>query len=89
MKLKKVMDWKKLGLRLQLEPHTLREVEINNRDVESMKMDMYNKWLNATPDAAWSDIVAALYDMNEDHTASQIEQQYCGGGGSMSQGKKH
>ena len=88
LKMKTIMDWEQLGLYLGLESHTLRRVKINNRDVESMKIDMFNRWLNATPNAAWSDVVSALMAMDEKHVARQIDQEYCSGSMSHVQGER-
>ena len=87
-KLNSVMDWEKLGLYLGLDPSTLETVKIDNRDVSNMKMGMFNRWLNATPDAAWSDVVSALNDMNQRHIAREIEQEFSHGAMSHVQGKK-
>ena len=88
LKLKSVMDWEQLGLYLGLETPTLETVKINSRDVNNMKIDMFNRWLNATPDAAWSDVVSALIEMNKMHIAREIERDFCSGSTSHVQGKK-
>ena len=72
-----VPDWKQLGLQLSLTPATLREIELYNRDVANMKSSMLDRWLRATPEAAWEDVVSALRMMGEERVAKSIEDNYC------------
>ena len=61
-----VTDWHGLGRRLGLTMSQLRKIEItyHMHGVERMKAEMFDVWLNNSPNASWADLAAAVKDQD-------------------------
>ena len=65
-----------LGIQLSLTPAKLREIELNNPDVETRKIRMFTLWLKLIPTASWEDLISALKIIGENEIARDLEHKY-------------
>ena len=78
--LKKVNDWRTLGLYLGVEISTLEKVEKDYQEIQTRMMKMLTIWIKSKPKAAWEDVVSALCEMGENRVAEHIRVNYCSEG---------
>ena len=65
--------WRDLGLELVDSNKTLRVIEANHpNDVDTCCRVMFEKWLDMTPDASWSQLVTALNNIKMNAAADAI-----------------
>ena len=70
-------SWRELGLKLLVSNNVLKAIKANNStDVTACCHEMFNKWLERTPDASWEQLVTALGDIQLYTTADAVSQ-YC------------
>ena len=82
--LKLVADWHQLGIRLDLLPAQLRQIEKEHPgDIERRKVEVVDIWLQHTLGASWRHIVTALIEMGHLTTAERIELNYVKGARGM------
>ena len=51
----------------------------HTRGVPTLKIYMFEAWLNKSPDASWKELVKALRNMDKSKVASDIERDYIKG----------
>ena len=68
--------WKKLALELDLPYATIKRIDKDNDDINDKCFDMFNKWLERSPDTCWCHIVNALKKCNLSKLAKDIEESY-------------
>ena len=70
-----VSDWSTLGLYLGLQPAVLTDIHTTHhvQGLNTLKMVMFDKWLNKCPRASWDDVIEALTDMGENTAADQVK----------------
>lgn len=72
-----VTEWHGLGLKLGLKTSKLRKLENSySGDTDRLKAEMFDVWLENSPDATWGDLIKALRVMNKNRVASDIEAKY-------------
>ena len=72
-----VTNWHGLGLRLGLTMTQLRKLEIAYRgDTDRLKAEMFDVWLDKSPNATWGDLITALKPMGKNKVVSDIEAVY-------------
>ena len=65
--------WRDLGLELVDSNMVLRMIEANHpSDVDSCCRVMFDKWLERTPDASWSQLVTALNNIGMNTAADAV-----------------
>ena len=75
-----VVDWYQLGLNLGLPKHELTKIERDYQGNDRRRLEMLDKWLRFTPNAAVGVVVSALKQMGENSVAESIRQKDKGGG---------
>ena len=71
-----VTKWHELGLELVDSHSALKQIEANHRnDVNTCCRMMFDKWLERTPDASWSQLVTALCEIEMKSAADVISKQ--------------
>ena len=68
--------WYCLGLELVGSTRILGEIEANHRDVNICFRVMFEKWLEKTPNATWSQLVTALNNIEMNTAADAINKQF-------------
>ena len=82
--LTEVLDWHKLGTKLDLPGHSLAEIRMdyNVHGTDRQRQEMIGKWLAFDTEASWSKLAGALEEMGEKTAAKSIRDKYvphCGG----------
>ena len=73
------MRWYELGVEL-LPNNSMEIIEANHHnDVNVCCREMFRTWLNMKPDASWSQLVAALNEIELGSAAHAISKQYIPG----------
>ena len=72
--LETVINWHQLGLNLGLPKYELDKIERDYQRNDRQRLEMLDKWLQCTPNAAWRDVVSALEQMGENRIAENIFQ---------------
>ena len=72
-----VVDWQGLGLRLGIPEHQLEEIKVDCRgEVSECRNRMLSRWLRATGNPSWGEVIAALGRMKEWNVAAKIKYKY-------------
>ena len=75
--LKSITDWQILLTKLGMEKYNISKIEINHRgNVDLQKHDALYQWLCQKHDACWTDIIKALFEMEEHTLAKALERRY-------------
>ena len=76
--LTEVLDWHKLGTKLDLRDHSLAEIRINYsvHGNDRQRQEMITKWLAFDTEASWSKLAGALEKMGENTAAKNIRDKY-------------
>ena len=71
---KRVSDWHRLGIQLDLTISQLKNILLTYRahGVDRLKAEMFDLWLKSSLNPSWSDLITALRAMGEDTVASDI-----------------
>ena len=70
--IKIITSWRELGLELLVSNNALAVIKANNpNNVTACCSEMFDKWLNRTPDASWSQLVTALRNIKL-YTAADV-----------------
>lgn len=71
-----VIEWFRLGTKLEVEDHELRRIKKENQgDIAQCRLDMFSEWLKAGNNK-WSDIVEALKNMGKVELAEKIAKKH-------------
>ena len=72
---KRVSDWYTLGIQLDLTTSQLNKIHMtyHAHGVDRLNIEMFNFWLNSSPNASWINLIRALRAMGEGRVASDIE----------------
>ena len=71
------LDWQLFVLKLGVKKHEIDKIEKNfPQDVDRQKLEAFDHWLRATPDACWENVIAALFDMKENTLAMELTRKY-------------
>ena len=76
--LNNVENYFQLGLNLGLDHQLLHDIDIEFQQISRRKIEVFEKWRKVQPDASIEDLLEALEAMQENHTAKNIKQKYCG-----------
>ena len=73
-------DWHSLGLKLGLTMSQLDEIHVTYHvyGVGRLKAQMFNVWLESSPNASWADLILALKNMNKHRVAGEVAARYSG-----------
>ena len=69
-------NWYTLGIKLDYDAGKLAAIEANHQKVEDRMRDLCSQWLRKYPNKGWSDIVAALREMDRNDVADQVQRLY-------------
>ena len=77
-----VEEWEALGLALQLPSHTIREINIDEPNIESKRKELIRRWMNSPElcgPACWWLLVKALEDdiVKMNAIAARIRTDFC------------
>ena len=76
--LKDVVDWKSLGVQLDISAPRIKEIDTNNRgQVADCKRDLVQYWLESDVSCSWKKLIDALKKMDKLVLAEEIESTYC------------
>ena len=83
--LKALIHWERFAVHLPgVEYEDIGVIRKNKRgDVIDQKLDLYETWLKAYPDASWSDVVKALETIDENTIASNLRVKFPESSGSV------
>ena len=77
--LDEVDDWFSFGVALGITVGRLREIQASNQDgVRRWKIEMFQSWLDSTPNASWEDIIKALEQCHHVALAERLRSRYIG-----------
>ena len=68
--------WKGLALELDLPHDTISRIDNDHNRIKDKCYDMFNTWLQRSPDACWCHIVEALKMQNMLQLANDIEKSF-------------
>ena len=76
--LNEVVDWKSLGVQLDISLAVLQEICVNNRgQVGDCKFAMVSVWLSSDKMCSWRKLIDALKSIGLHALAEGIREQYC------------
>ena len=76
--LNEVVDWKSLGVQLDISLAMLQEICVNNRgQVGDCKFAMVSVWLSSDKTCSWRKLIDALISIGLHALAEGIRKQYC------------
>ena len=76
--LKPVVEWKTLGVQLDISGTKIKEIDVNNRgQVAECKHDMVQFWLESDTSCSWKKLVDALNTCDQSVLAEKIKSTYC------------
>ena len=71
-------DWHGLGILLNVDYNTLKEISSSNREGPSAcKSAMLDAWLKGNVNASWKQLADALKDMGDLRSSRAVEKEYC------------
>ena len=76
LKLKSVSSrWFALGIRLGVQLSDLRKIQqtYSTASVDDLLIHMLYSWLRSNASCSWSDVIAALRDLDENRLADELE----------------
>lgn len=76
--LKNIVEWKLLGVQLEINASNLKEIEANNRgQVANCKCDLVQLWLESDVTSSWKKLIDALKIMEKSVLVAEIITTYC------------
>ena len=69
-----VGEWKRLGLRLKIQPEHIETIDHEKHTILDKKFAMIQKWMSGRP--TWSALFKALSDVDMRNKAKETSQQY-------------
>ena len=77
LELTELVNWQRFATHLpDLTRGDMEEIELDNRDVQRQKLELYGTWLRRCPNASWNDIVLALEKSKEITLANVIKMKF-------------
>ena len=75
---KNVTDWHTLGIQLDLTTSQLNSIHVTYHvhGVDRLKTEMFDVWLQSSPNASWADLITALEAMGINSVAGDIRAAY-------------
>ena len=70
-------QWRELGIRLDVDPGVLNNIEANSSKVEDRMSTMLDKWLQKYPERGWDDVVRALEELDRNDITLTVTTEYC------------
>ena len=72
------VDWYVIGAALGVPVPTLREIQASNSQggVQRWKIDMFQTWLDSTPNASWENVIRALEQCGRVTLAVRLKSKY-------------
>ena len=76
--LRPVVQWKSLGVELEISAAKIKEIDNNNRgQVAECKHDMVQFWLESNSSSSWRKLIDALISNDQSVLAEEIKNTYC------------
>ncbi|KAL5517308.1 hypothetical protein EMCRGX_G002839 [Ephydatia muelleri] len=76
--LRPVVQWKSLGIELEISAAKIKEIDHNNRgQVAECKHDMVQFWLESDSSSSWRKLIDALISNDQSVLAEEIKNTYC------------
>ena len=76
--LKPIVEWKKLGVQLDISGTKIKVIDVNNRgQVEECIIAMVEFWLESDTSCSWMKLVDALNTCDQSVLAENIKSTYC------------
>ena len=76
--IKDVVDWKSLGVQLDISAPKIMEIDVNNRgQVADCRRDLVQFWLQSDVSCSWERLIDALKSINQSVLAEEIRITYC------------
>eukprot|EP00731_Ephydatia_muelleri_P002631 Em0001g2631a len=76
--LRPVIQWKSLGVELEISAAKIKEIDNNNRgQVAECKHDMVQFWLESDSSSSWRKLIDALISNDQSVLAEEIKNTYC------------
>ena len=76
--LKEVVDWKLLGIQLDISASKIKEIDVNNREkVADCRYDLVQFWLESDRSCSWKKLITALRSTNHLVLAETVQSTYC------------
>ena len=76
--LKPVVEWKTLGVQLDISATRIKEIDVNNRGhVAECKHDMIQFWLESDTSCSWKKLIEALNMCDQLVLTERIRSTYC------------
>ena len=70
-------EWYHLGLQLNLDNFTLRQIQVDARKNQERLTLLFEAWLQVSENPSWQDVVRALKAIGERRLAAKLEQKFC------------
>ena len=78
--LKDVVEWKSLGVQLDVSAPKIKEIDVNNRgQVADCRHDLVQFWLDSDVSRSWKKLIDALRSIGKSVSAEEIICTYCQG----------
>ncbi len=76
-----VVNWKQLGINLDIKRYKLNEIEKNySGDTAGARLALIDLWLRSDINASWEKLIAALKEMDEVEVIERIQADFLQGG---------
>ena len=76
--LKDVVEWKSLGVQLDVSAPKIKEIDVNNRgQVAECRYDLVQFWLESDLSCSWKKLIDALKSIGKSVLAEEIRTTYC------------
>ena len=71
-------DWYSLGVALRVHPNKLQEIQKSSpqEGIQRWRIDLFQHWLNSTPDASWRVIILALEKVGHHTLSTRLREKY-------------
>ena len=77
--IKDVVDWKSLGVQLDISAAKIKEIDVNNRgQVADCRFALVQYWLESDVACSWERLIDALKAIGQSVLAEEIRTKYCG-----------
>ena len=71
-----VKCWNDFALQLSLSPEVVNRIDVNHIDVRNKCSNMFNTWLEMTPNSCWCQVVNAFKMVKLNEAAREIEKKF-------------
>ena len=71
-------DWYSLGVALRVHPNELQEIQKSSPQdgIQRWRIDLFQHWLDSTPDASWNMIITALEKIGHHALSARLKLKY-------------